>query len=179
MNTQLTEALVAILYTVGEGGIHESELLEVLNIEQKELNKLIDSLHIPGLVIEHYGQSYMLATQKETAPFIESLVLNHNSTKLSQAAMEVLAIIAYNQPITRGDIEFIRGVNSDGPVKTLIAKGLVLSKTSPTSRAQHLHTTDLFLNVFGLSQLDDLPTTDEDDEEIEQFFKNLTNQKGE
>lgn len=99
--------------------------------------------------------------------------------KLSQAAMEALSIIAYNQPLSRSDIELIRGINSDGAVKTLIARGLIEAKDEEDSRSQQLYTTELFLNVFGIEQLDDLPTTDEEDEEIEAFFSNLVNQKGE
>lgn len=98
--------------------------------------------------------------------------------KLSQAAMETLSIIAYNQPLTRSDIELIRGINSDGAVKTLIARGLVEAKEVQNSRSQQLITTDLFLNVFGIEKLEDLPTTQEDEEEMDAFFSNLVNQKG-
>lgn len=97
--------------------------------------------------------------------------------KLSQAAMEVLSIIAYNQPVTRSDIEIIRGINSDGAAKTLIARGLVEAKVEDNSRSQQLYTTPLFLNVFGMTNLDELPTTEEEEEEIESFFNNLINQK--
>ena len=97
--------------------------------------------------------------------------------KLSQAAMETLSIIAYNQPLTRSDIEMIRGINSDGAVKTLIARGLVEAKEVDHSRSHHLITTDLFLNVFGIESLESLPTTEEDDAEMDEFFSNLVNQK--
>ena len=73
----------------------------------------------------------------------------------------------------------IRGINSDGAVKTLIARGIIEAKDEDNSRSQQLYTTDLFLNVFGLESLEALPTTDEEDEEIEEFFSNLVNQKGE
>ncbi|MCP8631206.1 SMC-Scp complex subunit ScpB, partial [Staphylococcus aureus] len=69
--------------------------------------------------------------------------------------------------------------NSDGAVKTLIAKGLVEAKVVNEQRSQQLITTDLFLNVFGISNIEDLPTTEEDDEEMDAFFSNLVNQKGE
>ncbi len=70
----------------------------------------------------------MYLQQKETSTYIEQLVKEKSKMKLSQAAMETLSIIAYNQPLTRGDIEMIRGINSDGAVKTLIARGLVEAK---------------------------------------------------
>ena len=98
--------------------------------------------------------------------------------KLSQAAMETLSIVAYNQPITRSDIELIRGINSDGAVRTLVARGMIEAKDVEHS-SHHLYTTELFLNVFGLETIEDLPTTEEDDEEMEDFFSQLVNQKGE
>ena len=72
--------------------------------------------------------------------------------KLSQA-METLSIIAYNQPLSRSDIELIRGINSDGAVRTLIARGLIEAKDVENSRSHALQTTDLFLNVFGIEKL--------------------------
>ena len=90
----------------------------------------------------------MYLQQKETSTYIEQLVKEKSKMKLSQAAMETLSIIAYNQPLTRGDIEMIRGINSDGAVKTLIAR-LVEAKDVDHSRSHHLITTDLFLNVWN------------------------------
>ncbi|MTV22535.1 SMC-Scp complex subunit ScpB [Staphylococcus delphini] len=178
MTLKVTEALTAILYTVGEDGIDEAQLMASLDVDYETLTHAIDTLALPGLMIQKFGQTYVLTTQKEAEPYIESLIINKASAKLSQAAMEVLAIIAYNQPMTRNDIELIRGIQSDGPVKTLIAKGLIEPKTNPEARGQQLFTTDLFLNVFGLESLEALPTTDVEEEEIESFFSQLVNQKG-
>ncbi|MCS4485478.1 SMC-Scp complex subunit ScpB [Staphylococcus americanisciuri] len=178
MAHNLNAAITALLYTVGEDGIEVDQLLTSLDIDEPTLNEVLTNLKLPGLTVQKYGQTYVLTTQKEMEPYIESLILNKVSTKLSQASMEVLAIIAYNQPVTRSDIELIRGIASDGPVKTLIAKGLVEPKQQPDVRGQQLYTTDLFLNVFGLESLSELPTTDEETEEIESFFSNLVNQKG-
>lgn len=179
MTLNTIEALSAILYTVGEDGIDEAQLLETLAIDSDTLNTTISQLNLPGLEIHQYGNRFVLTTQREAEPYIESLIINKASTKLSQAAMEVLAIIAYNQPVTRNDIELIRGVSSDGPVKTLIGKGLIEPRNNPEARGQQLYTTELFLNVFGLENLEALPTTDEEEEEIESFFSQLVNQKGE
>lgn len=100
--------------------------------------------------------------------YLEKLMIDNMNTKLSQAALETLSIIAYNQPVTRSDIEVIRGVNSDASVKTLIAKGVVESKHNDQSRSQLLYTTDYFLNVFGLTSLDELPkSTNEENEQEE------------
>ena len=137
-----------------------------------ELDQLISTYHSKGLEIQRYGSIYMLTSKKESAPFIELLVNQKANMKLSQAAMETLSIIAYNQPLTRSDIEVTRGINSDGAVRTLIA-----AKDMENSRSHLLMTTDLFLNVFGMKSIEELPSTEEDNEEIENFFSTLTEQK--
>ncbi|WP_436859960.1 SMC-Scp complex subunit ScpB [Staphylococcus caeli] len=170
--------LEALLYTAGDEGLEEKQLLEILEIDKAALTKLIDEYESEGLLIQHYGQTYVLTTKKDAADYIEKLIEQKSKMKLSQAAMESLSIIAYNQPLSRSDIEMIRGINSDGAVKTLIARGLVEAKDEADSRSHQLYTTELFLNVFGIEHLDELPTTDEEEEEIEAFFSNLVNQKG-
>lgn len=171
--------LEALLYTAGDEGLDEKQLLEILDIDQTQLSQLVSEYISDGLEIQHFGQTYVLTTKKDAANYIEKLIEQKSKMKLSQAAMESLSIIAYNQPLSRSDIEMIRGINSDGAVKTLIARGLIEAKDESDSRSQQLYTTELFLNVFGIEHLDDLPTTDEEDEEIEAFFSNLVNQKGE
>ena len=151
--------LESLLFTAGDEGLDEKQLLEILDMSKDQL--------------------VLLTTKKEAATYIEQLIEQKSQMKLSQAAMEVLSIIAYNQPLSRSDIELIRSINSDGAVKTLIAKGLVEAKVVNEQRSQQLITTDLFLNVFGISNIEDLPTTAEDDEEMDAFFSNLVNQKGE
>ncbi|MFQ3853968.1 SMC-Scp complex subunit ScpB [Staphylococcus sp. 2S1] len=171
--------LEALLYTAGDEGLDEKQLLEILDIDQTQLSLLVSEYISDGLEIQHFGQTYVLTTKKDAANYIEKLIEQKSKMKLSQATMESLSIIAYNQPLSRSDIEMIRGINSDGAVKTLIARGLIEAKDEADSRSQQLYTTELFLNVFGIEHLDDLPTTDEEDEEIEAFFSNLVNQKGE
>lgn len=170
--------LEALLYTAGDEGLEEKQILEILDIEQDRFHTLIKRYDACGLEIQHYGEHYVLTTKKDASEYIEKLIEQKSKMKLSQAAMEALSIIAYNQPLSRSDIEMIRGINSDGAVKTLIARGLIEAKDEEDSRSQQLYTTALFLNVFGIEQLDDLPTTDKEDEEIEAFFSNLVNQKG-
>lgn len=178
MTTNLKAVMTAILYTVGEEGIDRQQLQDILKIDEETFNTLINQFNLEGLILQQFGSTLVLTTTEEAESYIEALIVNKGATKLSQAAMEVLAIIAYNQPMTRNDIEMIRGINSDGPVKTLIAKGLIEPKQHPETRGQLLYTTNLFLNVFGLASIEDLPTTDEDEEDIENFFSELVNQKG-
>ncbi|HDD3281137.1 TPA: SMC-Scp complex subunit ScpB [Staphylococcus aureus] len=167
--------LESLLFTAGDEGLDEKQLLEILDMSKDQLVELIENYSSHGLMIQRFGTTYVLTTKKEAATYIEQ----KSQMKLSQAAMEVLSIIAYNQPLSRSDIELIRSINSDGAVKTLIAKGLVEAKVVNEQRSQQLITTDLFLNVFGISNIEDLPTTEEDDEEMDAFFSNLVNQKGE
>ncbi|HGO1471619.1 TPA: SMC-Scp complex subunit ScpB [Staphylococcus aureus] len=171
--------LESLLFTAGDEGLDEKQLLEILDMSKDQLVELIESYSSHGLMIQRFGTTYVLTTKKEAATYIEQLIEQKSQMKLSQAAMEVLSIIAYNQPLSRSDIELIRSINSDGAVKTLIAKGLVEAKVVNEQRSQQLITTDLFLNVFGISNIEDLPTTEEDDEEMDAFFSNLVNQKGE
>lgn len=171
--------LESLLFTAGDEGLDEKQLLEILDMSKDQLVELIENYSSQGLMIQRFGTTYVLTTKKEAATYIEQLIEQKSQMKLSQAAMEVLSIIAYNQPLSRSDIELIRSINSDGAVKTLIAKGLVEAKVVNEQRSQQLITTDLFLNVFGISNIEDLPTTEEDDEEMDAFFSNLVNQKGE
>lgn len=169
--------LESLLFTAGDEGLDEKQLLEILDMSKDQLVELIENYSSHGLMIQRFGTTYVLTTKKEAATYIEQLIEQKSQMKLSQAAMEVLSIIAYNQPLSRSDIELIRSINSDGAVKTLIAKGLVEAKVVNEQRSQQLITTDLFLNVFGISNIEDLPTTEEDDEEMDAFFSNLVNQK--
>ncbi|MBL7573248.1 SMC-Scp complex subunit ScpB [Staphylococcus saccharolyticus] len=172
------EILEALLYTSGDEGLDQQQIINILDINVKQLDCLIDSYESRGLVIQKFGTTIVLTTKKEASSYIEQLIQQKSKMKLSQAAMETLSIIAYNQPLTRSDIEMIRGINSDGAVKTLIARGLVEAKDVDYSRSHHLLTTNLFLNVFGITNLDELPTTEEDDAEMDKFFNLLVNQKG-
>ena len=142
----------SLLYTAGDEGLDEKQLLEILEINQAKLSELISSYTSSGLIIQKFGSTYIL-TSKEASPYIEQLIEQKSNMKLSQAAMETLSIIAYNQPLSRSDIELIRGINSDGAVRTLIARGLIEAKDVENSRSHALQTTDLFLNVFGIEKL--------------------------
>ena len=108
-----------------------------------ELDQLISTYHSKGLEIQRYGSIYMLTSKKRVHLYRITSESKANM-KLSQAAMETLSIIAYNQPLTRSDIEVTRGINSDGAVRTLIARGLIEAKDMENSRSHLLMTTDLF-----------------------------------
>jgi segregation and condensation protein B len=108
--------------------------------------------------------SWQFVTQPEFAPWLKALVgVKVRPTRLSQPALETLAIIAYRQPVTRAEVEQIRGVNIDGTMQTLLERGLVESvgRAEVVGRPQIYSTTTLFLEYFGLRGLEDLPAADE------------------
>ena len=108
--------------------------------------------------------SWQFVTQPEFAPWLKALVgVKARPTRLSQPALETLAIIAYRQPLTRADIEQIRGVNVDGTMQTLMERGLVeaTGRAEVVGRPSLYGTTTLFLEYFGLKGLEDLPAADE------------------
>ncbi|RXK19304.1 SMC-Scp complex subunit ScpB [Macrococcus sp. DPC7161] len=176
MKTSKLDIIIGLLYALGDEGINEHTLAKIVSLTEFQLSDTIKDFYHPILKIEKYGNHYYLMTSESLKPYLEQLVTVQNEKKLTQASLETLAIIAYNQPVTRHEIEITRGVNSDGPVKTLIEKGLVEAKYSGESRSQLLQTTELFLVTFGLNSLDDLPqdeqlTTTED--EMDLFFSTL------
>jgi len=108
--------------------------------------------------------SWQFVTQPEFSPWLRALVgVKLRPSRLSQPALETLAIIAYRQPITRAEIEQVRGVNVDGTMQTLLERGLVESvgRAEVVGRPQTYGTTALFLEYFGLGSLEDLPAADE------------------
>lgn len=126
-----------------------------------------------------------LATKKAHAEFLRKLVEVPSNTVLSQASLETLAIIAYRQPVTRMEVDEVRGVQTDGPIRTLVAKGLVTDKgrVDGAGRAKLYVTTSEFLDAFGLNSLEDLPkladpATDEPDQnEMDLFFDRFNQSK--
>jgi segregation and condensation protein B len=108
--------------------------------------------------------SWQFVTQPEFSPWLKALVgVKNRPSRLSQPALETLAIIAYRQPITRAEVEQIRGVNVDGTMQTLLERGLVEStgRAEVVGRPQLYSTTALFLEYFGLGSLEDLPAAEE------------------
>jgi len=134
------------------------EILAAIN----ELNSEYSERQSPIEIIEIAG-GWQMATKKEYAPFIKKMYKKETTIKLSNSAMETLAIIAYKQPVTRGEMEQIRGVESSGVVRTLIEKNLVriCGKKDTVGNPVLYGTTQQFLIYFGLKSADDLPSLEE------------------
>jgi segregation and condensation protein B len=112
--------------------------------------------------LQWQGQKVQLVSAPEATPYIERFLGLSNPARLSTPALEALTIVAYRQPITRPEIEAIRGVNSDGVLRTLLSKGLVeeVGRLDTVGHPSLFGTTFEFLRYFGLSNLQDLPTLD-------------------
>lgn len=111
-----------------------------------------------GIDLRRVGDGWRLYTRERYAPFVERLLLDGQRAKLTRAALETLAVVAYRQPITRSRVAAVRGVNVDGVMRSLLARGLVEeSGHDPDTHGVLYRTTELFLERLGLSSLDDLP----------------------
>lgn len=180
----LKAILEGILFVVGDEGISIDKLSKVLDISLADLNKILDEYMTDlessdrGLQLEKYNDNYKLVTKKEHAEYYKKLVDNEVSDVLSPAALETLAIIAYNGPITRNMIDEVRGVNSIYVIRKLVLKNLVkeVGRSEMAGRPILYGVTDQFLDYFGLKSLDDLPTIseEEDSEEMELFSSKYT-----
>lgn len=161
---QLCGAIEAILYVAGEP-VEEEALRMALEVTQLELEQALGELDSGyefdrrGIRLLRFGKSVQLSTRPEYAPYVEKLLQPIQRQNLSQAAMETLAVIAYRQPATRGDIEAIRGVKCDYSVQSLLSKGMIeeAGRRDTLGRPMQFCTTDAFLRHFGIASLEQLP----------------------
>ena len=165
--TELCGIIEAILFVAGEPVVR-GDLAHALNLTLGELDEALQALsdHFDaehrGLRLNRYGTSVQLAIRPEYAPFVERLLQPVQKQPLSQAAMETLSVIAYRQPVTKADIEQVRGVKCDYSVQALLAKGLIeeAGRRETLGRPILYRTTDAFLRHFGISTLEELPQVD-------------------
>ena len=161
----LKAVLEGILFIVGDEGTTIKEMSNILEVDEEEVKKLLMELKKDyedsgrGLRISYLGNTFKLTTKEEHKEYYEKLVTDSKTTNLSNAALEVLAIIAYNEPITRLQIDEIRGINSSQIVRRLQARGFikVCGKMDSIGKPSLYKTTDDFLDYFGLSSKEDLP----------------------
>ena len=157
--------LEGILFVVGDEGITLNSLCDILEVNSEEAKALLLELKHSyeddnrGIRISYLGDAFKLTTKKEHKDYYQKLILNPESNTLSQAALETLAIIAYNQPITRIEVDEIRGTSSSFMIRKLMAKNFLkeVGKSTMPGRPNLYATTSDFLDFFGLSTIDDLP----------------------
>lgn len=163
----LMYAIEGILFAAGEP-VKASKLASVLEAELDDVNKAVRKLkeqydnETRGLLIIEIDDGYQLCSRPEYYVYIQEILGEQRRQALSNAAMEALAIIAYKQPITKGQVEYIRGVNSDGAVNRLVERGLVedCGRLDAPGRPILYKTTQNFLRCFGLKTPADLPKMD-------------------
>ncbi len=165
----LLARLEALLFAA-PGAVTAQQLAAALDIPTREARKALDayaaSLEGRGIRLQRHQGRVQLTTAPEAAPWVERLLGLEATTRLSRAALETLAIIAYRQPVTRPQINAIRGVNSDGVMKSLLSKGLIeeRGRAEGPGRPILYGTTADFLLHFGLNSLDDLPSLNLEEE---------------
>ena len=162
--------LEGILFVVGNEGISASELMDILELKEDNINYLINKLkekylsEESGLNIEYLGEKYKLTTKKEHNDYYIKLLEKEKKSELSNSALETLAVIAYNSPITRGQIDDIRGVDSTYQIKKLLYRNLIKEdgKADLPGKPKLYSVTNEFLDYLGLSSLDELPKLEEE-----------------
>lgn len=158
-------ALEGLLFVVGDDGLSINQMMEILEIEHDEAVELINQLKESyedvnrGIRIHFLGNTFKLTTKKEQQKYYQKLLVNEENNTLSNSALETLAIVAYNEPITRVEVDEIRGVQTAQMIRKLVAKGLLkeCGRSELPGRPILYKTTSEFLDYFGLSDISELP----------------------
>ena len=176
------EAIVeGLLYVVGEEGLKIENIAAVMDISTEDVKALLTNIESKyrfdqfGIELVNYGGSYRFVTKKAIYPYVQKLLHNEKAVSLSNAALETLAIIAYKQPITRVEIEELRGVGCDMMLRKLQARELIkeAGRSDAPGKPILYEVTEEFLNSFGLEtigMLPDLPEFNNDENEERNLF---------
>lgn len=164
----MTAILEGLLFIAGENGITIEEIMNLLNLDQKKVTMLIGELktikqqEISGLMIKEVAGKYILTTKPEHIKYYQKLANFEIDNSLSQAALETLALIAYNEPITRIEIDQLRGVSTASMIRKLISFNLITEagRSTQLGRPYLYKTTNYFLDYFNINSLDELPKID-------------------
>lgn len=169
----MNSVLESLLFAVGEDGLSIDELVNILDVEKEKVIDEISDLEKMyenenrGIKLKLLGNKYKLVTKSENKEYIKKLTEEVSNT-LSKSALETLAIIAYNEPITRIQIDDIRGVNSSQMIRNLVSKGFITEdgKSNLPGKPNLYKTTNYFLDYFNLSSIKDLPEINMEDIEV-------------
>ena len=166
---KITAAIEAILYAAGHP-VEYVKISEVLGLSVRDVKNMVEAMSreyngensTRGIMLLTFPDSCQLATKEEFLPYIREALNIKRGGNLSASTMEALAVVAYNQPVTRAYVDAVRGVDSSYAMTSLIDKGLIesLSRLDAPGRPMLYTTTDKFLRVFGLNSLEDLPETE-------------------
>lgn len=166
MNSKFEQTLMAVLFAVGEP-ISPEKIASAFDLSAESVKGMLEHLRDTldaqnsALQILYLGGQYQLVTRTEYTPDIQRVMAERRNVPLTPPALEVLAAIAYNQPVTRAYVEQVRGVDSSGVISSLVEKGLIeeAGRLELPGRPIAYKTTAHFLRTFGLSSLDELPLT--------------------
>lgn len=184
----LKAVIEGLLFVSGEEGLSLDEISNIIEQDKEETSKLIKELYNDyqnnsrGINIEFLGNKFKFTTKTEHKEYYKKLIKEEENSPLSQSALETLAIIAYNGPITRINVDEIRGVNSSYVIRKLLLKGLIeeVGKSDTPGRPNVYNVTSRFLDYFGLGNINELPKI-EQKETIENnesdLFKSKYNEK--
>ncbi|MDD3213898.1 MAG: SMC-Scp complex subunit ScpB [Eubacteriales bacterium] len=161
---EATHAIEAILFVSGDA-VTVPDLAQALEMSEMETVHAVELLQKDyesrtcGIMLKRYGDHVKLETRAEYAPYVERMLQPVQRQSLSQAALETLAVIAYRQPTTRGEVELVRGVKCDYSVLSLMRKGLIkeVGRKEALGRPILYGTTDKFLEHFGIADVRELP----------------------
>lgn len=176
-DANLCNIIEAILFVAGEPVLLK-DIQRNLDVSELEAVQAVDELerHLSeqqrGIVLKRFGGHIQLATRAEYAPYVEKMLQPVQKQSLSHAALETLAVVAYRQPVTRLDVELVRGVKCDYSIQSLVNKNLIqeVGRKDTVGHPILYGTTDQFLSHFGLSAIEDLP---------EPIFMNASEENGE
>jgi segregation and condensation protein B len=161
-DAELVAALEAVLLVV-DAPAPTDQLADVLGQPVARVKQALDGLAAEytergrGMELRTTGEGWRLYSRDRFAPYVERFVLDGQRTRLTRAALETLAVVAYRQPVTRSRIAAVRGVNVDGVMRTLAARGLIIEAGTDVGGGTLYRTTELFLERLGLDSLEDLP----------------------
>ncbi|MCF3941684.1 SMC-Scp complex subunit ScpB [Oceanobacillus alkalisoli] len=188
-NGELQAVAEGLLFASGDEGVTIKQLSKVLDISEDATSQIIEALKgdyehaTRGLMLMEANGVLHLTTKPEHSSYFKKLIETPRSASLSQAALETLAIIAYQQPITRAEIDEIRGVKSDGPVQTLLNRSMIeeMGRKETIGRPILFRTSKDFLTYFGLTSIDELPplpetTDDANNQEVDLFFERFNDE---
>lgn len=169
-------AIEGLLFLKGSDGLTISELCKILDAPMEEVKASIKELYQDyqsperGIQLELLGQHFKLTTKKEHKEYYKKIAQEEENSSLSQSALETLAIIAYNEPITRVEIDEIRGINSSYVLRKLMIKNLIqeVGKSDLPGRPRQYGVTNAFLDYFGLGGIDELPKIEIEEKEDEE-----------
>ena len=157
------EAKLEALLFVAPATVSVKQLAEALEVTPREVEKSLETLEAGfaerGIRLQRHKGELRLTSAPQTAPLVERFLDLEATTRLSHAALECLAIVAYQQPVTRPQIDAVRGVNSDTAMRSLLTHGLIeeIGRTESAGRPILYATTAEFLQHFGISKLEELP----------------------